>query len=146
MNNAPSESGIVRAVAEAAARRIARNVIAELQQMAETLAGDDSGLKTVWDAICVQVQYEQSFYWDAYDNTARAIMARHLDGLEKYERDAIWLQSRAGVDWSCKEPEDREADPVLKDDIVDYITNDHVYEEAGRWSNDRIRAYLDRGD
>lgn len=72
MNEGLSESRIVKAVAEAAAKRIARRVILGLQRMHHTLSGDDSELVTTWDEICVQVQYEQSFFWDAYDETVRA--------------------------------------------------------------------------
>jgi hypothetical protein len=56
-----SESAIVREVAEKAARRITRKVIATLQQMTDRLSGDDSELKTTWDEICAQLQYEKSF-------------------------------------------------------------------------------------
>ena len=38
-----------RAVAQLAARRIARKVITDLQRMKHTLSGDDSELKTTWD-------------------------------------------------------------------------------------------------
>jgi len=144
MSDKLSESTIVRAVADQAARRIARKVVAALQKMDDTMSGDDSELETTWDEICVQVQYEQSFYWDAYDQTVRSILAGHVAELPKHEREAIWLQSNAGNDWDCKDAEDREAYPVSDDDIVDYLANEYVYEEAGRWSNARIRAYLDR--
>src|SRR5215472_1762471 len=63
MSQGLSESAIVRAVAERVAKRLTRKVIATLQQMREKLAGDDSELKTTWDEICAQVQYEESFYW-----------------------------------------------------------------------------------
>lgn len=144
MSDPLSESGIVRAVAETAAQRITRKVIAHLQSMDETLSGDDSVLKTPWDEICVQVQYEASFFWDAYDDTVQGIVRGYVTELPKHEREAIWLQTDAGSDWDYEEPEDREPQPVCDDDIVDYLAHEYVYVEAGRWSNARIRAYLDR--
>jgi DNA-binding SARP family transcriptional activator len=72
MSDRLSESAIVRAVADQATRRILRKTIATLQQMTDRTSGDDSGLKTTWDEICAQVQYEQSIDWDAFDQTARA--------------------------------------------------------------------------
>jgi hypothetical protein len=144
MSNKLSESNIVRAVADQAAKRITRKAIATLQQMTDRMSGDDSGLETAWDEICVQMQHEQSFYWDAYDDTVRAILAGHAAELSKHEREALWLQTDAGNDWDCKEPEDREAYPVCDDDIVNYLANEYVYGEAERWSNARIRAYLER--
>lgn len=41
--------------------------------------------------------------------------------------------------------EDREPNPVLDADITKYIISEYVVPQAGRWSNPRIRAYIDRG-
>jgi hypothetical protein len=144
MTDSLSESAIVRAVAKEAARHITRKVINRLQSMKHTLSGDDSELKTTWDEICAQVQYEESFYWDAYDETVRSYLTGYVAKLPKHEREAIWLQTDAGGDWDCEEPEDRESNPVLDDDIVDYLAREYIYVEAGRWSNARIRAFIER--
>jgi hypothetical protein len=97
MSDPLSEWEIVSAVAQAAAKRITRKVIAHLQSMDETLSGDDSELKTPWDEICVQVQYEASFFWDAYDETVRGILRGYVAELPKHEREAIWLQTAPGT-------------------------------------------------
>jgi hypothetical protein len=73
-DSALSEASIVREVANQASRRIARKVTAVLQRMKDTLSGDDSGLETTWDEICVQVQYEESVLWDIYDTTVRDLV------------------------------------------------------------------------
>ena len=144
MSDAPSESAIVRAVAQEAALRITRKVVAALQRIRHTLSGDDSELKTIWDEICVQVQYEESLFWDTYDKTARDIVGAYLAKLQNYEREAIWLQTDVGRDWDCDEPENREAYTIGDDDIVDYLVRKYLYAEARRWSNTRIRAFIDR--
>jgi len=144
MNRTLSESAIVKTVAEQAIRGITRKVIADLQRMEHILSGDDSELKTNWDEICVEVQYEKSFAWDAYDETVKAIVAGCVCDVALHEREAIWLQTEPGSDWDCDEPETRDAYPVVDDDIIEYIANEHIYSEAGRWSNSRIRAYIDR--
>ncbi len=144
MNERLSETAIVCAVAHEAARRITRKVIAYLQSRTDTLSGDDSELKTTWDEICVQVQVQESIYWDDYDDTVRDIVRGYIFELPKHEREAIWWQTDARVDWDCAEPEDREAYPVIDDDIVDYLVGKYVYAEADRWSNARIRAFTDR--
>jgi hypothetical protein len=144
MKDGLNESSIVHAVAKEAATRITRKVVAELRRMTVTMSGDDSELKTTWDEICAQVQYEESFYWDAYDQTVRAIVGAHIARLPKHEREALWLLTDAGSDWEWKEPEDREADPVRDDDIIDWVTREYVYAEAGTFSNARIRAYVER--
>lgn len=144
MNKMLSESGIVKAVAKQAIQRITRKVIADLQRMEYTLSGEDSELKTTWDEICVQVQYEQSFAWDVYDDTVKATVGACICNLPVYEQEAIWLQTEPGFNWDCKEPETRVTYPVYEDDITEYITNEYIYKEAGRWSNARIRSFIER--
>jgi hypothetical protein len=144
MSEALSESAIVSAVAEAAAERITRKVIADLQRLKDTLSAADSGLETAWDEICVQAHDGESFYWDAYNQTVQTLVGNYVTKLPTHEREALWLQTQAGVDWDFKEPEDREPYPVFDDEIVDYVVSEYVYARAGEWSNARIRAYLDR--
>ena len=144
MSHPLSEAGIVRKVAEAASQQVAHKTIRDLQRMKHTLSGDDSELKTTWDEICAQVQYEQSFHWDAYDLTVRQIVSRYVADLQSHERAAIWQQTDAGIDWECGDPKTREIDPVIGDEVIDRITNEYVYLEAGRWSNQRIREFIER--
>lgn len=143
MSRPLSESRIVEDVARAAGKGIAQQVMAELQQMPQTLTGDDSVLETVWEEVCVQVQYEQSYAWDFYHDTVVGIIARHMTALSEYETEAIRLQTNAGEHWSSRDPDDREKDPVWEGDYLFYVANDYVYSEAGRWTNARIREYLD---
>lgn len=138
-----SESAIVRAVAAEAGRRVTRKVIVQLQQMTDTLSGEDSPLKTTWDEICVQIQHEESNYWDVYDETVHAIVAGYVGELLEHEQESLWLQTQEGIDWICEEPEERDECGVNADEIVDYLVHEYVYAEAGLWSNPRIRAYID---
>jgi hypothetical protein len=145
MTDRLSESGIVSAVAEEASQRITRKVIAALQGMKDTLlSGDDSELETTWDEICVQVQDEESFFWDTYDEIVRDMVRGHVAQLPRYKREAIWLQTVAGSDWDSEEPESREPYPVVDDDVVDYLVPKYVYSQAADFSNTRIEAYLAR--
>jgi hypothetical protein len=144
MSRSLSESTIVREVAGVACARIARKTIADLKRMKDTLSGDDSELKTTWDEICVQVQDEHSVSWDAYEKTVRSVVSTYAGELVPYEREAIWLQTKSGIDWDSDDLESREDYPVFDDEIVDYITTEHIYAEADRFSNSRIRDFLDR--
>lgn len=144
MSTALRESAVVREVAKAASRRVARKAMTNLQRMKHTLSGDDSELTTTWDEICVQVQSEGSIYWDAYDETVRQIVSHCVADLDNHERAAIWLQTKVGIDWECEEAEEREVNPAIDDDIVDYVTSEYLYAEAGRWSNHRIREFIER--
>lgn len=137
-----TETAIVRAVAERAAEGVARRTITALQRRTEILSGD-RGLKTVWDEVCVQVQYQESFSWDVYHQTVRDFVAGYIEELPQHEREAIWLQTDEGCDWDCEDPDDREPYPVYNGDVVDYVVREYVYASAGRWSNSRIRAFIE---
>jgi hypothetical protein len=139
-----SESAVIRAFAEEICQRLARKMIAELQKMKDALhSGDGSGLENTWDEICVQVQREQSIYWDAYDSTVRQMVEAEVEKLSPHERGAIWLQTPEADDWEFDEESEHAHYPVCNDDIVGYVVKEHIYHEAGRWNNQRIREYLD---
>ena len=113
--------------------------------MTETLgSGDDSGMENVWEEICVQVQYDEFPMWGAYVETAKALLVGDVEDLPAHEREALWLRSDQGDEWDSEDENEREAYPVLNDDIVDYLWNEHLLPEAGRFSNERTRGYFDR--
>ena len=134
----------MRNVARSTARRITSKVIAALQLITFKLSDDHTELETAWDEICVQVQREKSHYWGAYDETVRGIVDDQIAEVPKHEQEAMWLQSDVGIDWSCKEPDDRDEFPLGRVDIVEWLTSEHVYSAAESWSNARVRAYLER--
>jgi len=139
-----SESGIVSVLARKISERLTRRVIADLQRMdTGQLSGDDSGLKNAWDEISVQVQQDHSIYWETYDEIVRNLAAQYVAELEPYEREALWLQTKEGLHWESKDEEDREHDPVVEDEIVNYVVEECVYGKAGEWTNKRIRNYID---
>ena len=144
MSDGLSESAIVGVLARISAERIARKAIAGLQRINDTMSGGDSELKTIWDEICVQVQYGESFFWEAYDKTVNAMVEACVADLSKHEKEAIWLQTDAGRRWRGESPEDGDPYPVTDREIVGYLIHEYVYSEAGRWSNARIRAYIER--
>jgi len=144
MTDGLSESAVVRAVADQAAKHVTRLAIKTLQGMKDTLSGPDSGLKSVWDEICVQAQGEESPAWDAYTEIVQSTLAQLVTAMTRHEREAIWLQTDAGFDWSGQEPNERVTYPVHDQDVIDYLAREYVFSEAGRWSNERITNFLDR--
>ena len=137
-----SPAAIVAAVAEHAAQRITRRTIRDLQRMPSDLSGEGSGLANVWNEICAQVQHERSFAWNAYDQTARAVVDSLVEELLPHEQAALWLQTDEGIDWDSDDPAERATNPVATDDIAAYLLRDYIYPAAEDWSNTRIRAYL----
>jgi hypothetical protein len=135
----------VQALAEQAAKRVARRVVQEMQKLTDCkLSGDDSGLANVWDEICVQAQFDQSEAWEVYEETGTTIVAGFVSDLSIHEKEALWLQTEAGWDWDYDTRDANAEVPVVEDQIVDYVWTEYVLVEAGRWTNSRIRAYLER--
>jgi hypothetical protein len=142
---------IVRQLADHVCQRITKRAISGLQRIPPTLSGDDSELLNAWDEICVQVQFEESFFWHVYQHTITAIIGAEIEELPQLERDAIWLQTERGFDWSFDRDWDDESQktaepPTYDPDITDYILHKYLLPAAESWSNSRIRAYLDRYD
>ena len=136
---------ILMKFAQEAARDISNKTIIDLQNITDTLSGDDSELSNAWEEICVQVQYEHSFFWDTYDDVARSLILHYVENLKDNEKQALWFQTEEGWDWFYdNEQESDESPPIFNGDIVQYIIDGYLYYEAGSWSNDNISAYLDR--
>jgi len=134
---------IIKYVAERECERIARKTVRSLQRMTDGMqSGDDSGLASVWDEMCVQVQGDQSGLWDHYVGLAGSLIEQELRALKSELNDAVWLQTREGSEW------DPEEDPEISyntDLVVDYILNDFVLELASNWTNRRIERFNSRG-
>jgi hypothetical protein len=128
------------------AEKILRKTIAELQKITETtLSGDDSILVNAWEEICVQIQFEESVFWDVYDQTARGIVAGHVEELNEDDKIELWSKTDEGWDWFYDHGEETNPEPpICEDEIIDYIVREYLYKKAGDWSNKRIRAFLDQ--
>ena len=136
---------MIRALAEKVCERLARNVIHGLQQEKDAiLSGDDSILTNAWEELCVQVQGQHSFHWDAYEATIEQWVIQEVASLLPHERDAIWLQTPAGEDWSVDDEESRDSNPVIDSEIIHYVITQYIYCQAADWTNQRIRRYLER--
>ncbi len=144
MREPESERAVIASFADQIAKRTCRRTIRYFQGMKSGLANEDSGLETQWDEICVQVQDDAWTLWHVYDDTIRDFVAGLISDLLKHERAALWLQTTEGWEWLASEVEDRETDPEFEGTIVQYLLSEHIYREAGRWSNEQIRRYLDR--
>ena len=140
-----TDKDLLKKFAKEIAERITRKTISALQKLTDTLSGGGSGLKNAWDEVCVQVQCEESFFWDAYDGTVRSFVSAYIEELQPHEQLALWFQTEQGWDWLYDHGEESdEHPPVFVEDIAQYIVQEYIYDKAGDWTNKRIRAYLDR--
>jgi hypothetical protein len=139
-----SEYTIVQDLGEFICERVKTGVIRTLDAMEGGLSGDDSGLSSLWEEICVQVQYEQSIDWDMCDTTVRETVQHKVEELPPFEREALWLLTEEGSDWECDDEADREPYPICISDIVRHVVENAVYEEARRSTNPNVLKYLRR--
>jgi hypothetical protein len=133
---------IISDIAEAECKHICRKVILALQRMTEGMqTGDDTPLKNIWDEVCVEVQFYQSVFWDLYLYTIGTTIWAAVERLDVPRKQAIWLQTGAGMDWAV-ENEDQQVPVDCERDIIDYIQNSFVLSEAADWTNERIEKHI----
>ncbi|MFC1451893.1 hypothetical protein ACFLSJ_00950 [Verrucomicrobiota bacterium] len=133
---------ITEAVADSACETICGKAIRRLQQMTQALlSGDDTPLASCWDEICVQAQSEESFHWDAYEETIRATIGADIEALPGHVLQAIWLQTDRGRDWAFDNPEAERA-PYCLEEIGDHMIREYIMRAADTYSNERIRKFL----
>ncbi len=87
-------------LADSLCEKISRKVIKLLQSRKDLLFGDNSVLENTWDEICVQVQGDQSFYWDAYDRMVCDSITGYLEDLKLYECVAISIKKNNDNYWA----------------------------------------------
>jgi hypothetical protein len=128
---------ILSAIADGECRKICRQTIRRLQEMD---AANISDLENAWNEVCVQVQGQESVFWDTYVDSAVAAtidVVRRVDG---ELRKAIWLQTENGQQY---QPEGAEEVPDYEDDIAEYIWREYLLRAASDWTNARIRQHLE---
>lgn len=135
------QSQVVTYLADKISKEVSSKGIRGLQKCDVTLSGEDSGLINTWEEICVQIQGEYSYYWDSYEEAIELFLQPHLDKLNPYEEFAIWLQTDEGMDYD----ENEDMEPQINASAVLKYVKSFLYEQAGNWTNKRIRNYLESG-
>lgn len=151
------QKSLIREYAKAAGERICEQAIKDLGAITATLSGDDSPLENAWEEICVQAQGEESFFWDAYQDTMEDTVLGILDQLPQRDLAALWLQTEEGWDWHWDIEFDEEQSPRSErgkttptvpldhDDIARYIMREFLLPAAEEFSNLNIEVYKDGG-
>lgn len=139
---------LLEVLARDATKRVTGAAIRKLQRMREghLHSGPDSGLRDVWDEICVQVQGSRSVLWNHYEGVAWSVVRSLLGEVSRVELHAVWVQTRGGEEWlddgdDSPTGEDR---PYVEDEVVEYLLK-ALLRRAGDWSNARIRSYVEGG-
>ncbi len=158
-----TEADVLKCFAEIIKKRILLKSIRDLRAIKNTLSGEDSDLDNAWEEICVQLQDEESVFWEAYEEQAEIVISRHIRELKEHEFLALWFQTAEGSDWVDypmpvvsreeykKLPESArtgvlcdgdDSVPASYDDVVHDIKQ-ALFKKAMEHSNHRIRNYID---
>jgi len=150
---------LIREYAAAAAERICDAARDELISIRDTLSEDDRGLENAWEEICVQVQGEQSFFWDAYTAAMQDAVQGALYKLSERDQVALWLQTDEGRDWHSEQERDEERlsrsgrvslepepFPIDLELISNYVVDEYLTRAAENFTNLNIECYLEGGD
>lgn len=138
---------ITREMVHVVCQSIIKSVIKVLQKNESVLLGD-TGLKNMWDEICVIIDDGGGEYYDSCIDTIDGMIAMVLDKKKftPWQLSAIWLQTPEGHDWVFDEDnKPLDSFPLMSNDqdIVVYIRDEYVCPAALNWTNKRIRRYSD---
>jgi len=140
--NLEIEDKILTTLSENLIEHIVRKTILSLQKMKTNLSGADSGLTNVWEEVCVQVQHEESFYGNIYEEEVYSIILSFINKISNTEKTLLWLMTENGSSYYDRDHSSSEELVYNDSDIVEYIKNGYLYSKAMDWSNERIRKYL----
>ena len=151
------QKALIRQYATVAAKKITAQVIADLTSYTITLSGDDSKLENVWEEICVQVQGEESFHWESYQETIRTSVLGRLEELDHHDLTSLWLQTDNGWKWHWNIENEETETPLPQkltnaicapydfDDIATHLVSEYILNVAQNYTNENINAYLNAG-
>lgn len=143
-----------KTVARNAAQLVADAAQADLIRSKHRLSGDDSVLQNTWEEICVQVQGERGYFWDAYESAMRDAVLGALQFIDKAVQKALWLHTDDGRDLRYDLEADEEEGltaqagygqpdiPVDDEAIARDIIANYLLPLADDYRNSRIEQFL----
>lgn len=142
------EQRVVTAWADILSASIVNRVIDGFQGMEATLSGADSGLRSVWEEICAQVQGEESCDWSVYEDLLNDSVYACVEDLDCDARLALWAVTDEGWSYIYEHHADQDgADAVSVDtgDIVTKLTGE-VLSAAADFESPSLFRYLWEAD
>lgn len=144
---------VTKHYADIISKKVSFDVIKKLKvTKAPLMTGDDTVLENVWEEICVQMQFEESFFWETYEFHIIELIKSELESLPKQELQAIWLSTDEFQEtfnnnyWDDDlygEVEDDEAAYIINiDSICEFVLNNYVLSAAANENNEKIETYL----
>ncbi|MBN2280485.1 MAG: hypothetical protein JXQ65_07895 [Candidatus Marinimicrobia bacterium] len=131
--------------AEELANKICIKVIRSIQKI-ETYSYES--LENIWDDICVQVQFEEFYSWNLYDDFVFDMISPCVEELKKYEKQCLWLETDGGIEWCDNDEEKIYGEiPHFISEIIQYIKSDwqRLFDFIPRIKNeDKFGSLIDR--
>jgi hypothetical protein len=127
--------------------KLIKDAIQRLEAMnSQELLSGDSGLKNVWEEICVQVQGERSFFWEAYVETMEGLLGGYVEMLDANARLALWTLTESGQDYLEEHQADDEDGLDISVDIDEIVAMlmDGLLSAAANYESRSIRRFLQR--
>lgn len=139
-----SEYSILFDLKEYQTQKISDKVIRTLKQLRgnNLLEPSDHGLKNTWEEICVQLQDEESVFWNAYDETVE----QTINFIFKKVDTAIikFLSIMNDNEFYAIEKDNfRYEDYAFSTDSACDTVKNEVYNQARIFTNKNIKRYLD---
>jgi hypothetical protein len=139
-----SDTAIVGQLASRVVERLIAKVVRDFRRSGFLSSREDMCmlLENGWDELCVVVAMDEIACGDRYEGAIQISTRRFIEKLERFELDAVWLQTDEASDWDCEDAKTRDPNPVNIEDVVRYVAA-RVVEKAGTSSNKRIRQCIE---
>jgi len=139
-----SEYSILYNLKEYHAQKIGVKVIRILKQLKgdSLLESSDHGLKNTWEEICVQIQDEESVFWNAYDETVEQTINFVF---KKVDNEILkFLSIMSDDEFNVTEKDNfKYEDYAFNTDSAGDVVKKEVYNRARVFSNNNIKRYLE---
>jgi len=136
---------LVSRSSEAICARVTRAVVRELSKT-PTPMSDITGMKSLWQDICIELQYEHSVAWDYYEGEAELAVHRRVDALDQHDLTCVWLETDRAGEWLCKGSCEDAVIPADSYEVACFILSKHVFQEAIDSKDKAVRAWIDDRD
>lgn len=112
--------------------------------MRDEMLSGDSGLQSVWEEVCAQIQGEESADWWAYEDLIQTIALTQIEQLCHNGQLALWTQTSVGWNWVYDHFSDEggasvaplELSPVVK------LIEDEVLSAASDYASPALSRFL----
>ena len=139
------EERIIGVWADQLAERLVAKTIAALKKMGkDCMLSGDSGLKNVWEEVCVQVQFEYSVDWDTYETVIDDLLYSYASELDRSAQMALWATTDEGWDWlrEYRDEDNGYENAPLDIDAIKDMLRGNVLSAASDYKSPAVRRYL----